>query len=354
MRRTRAASLRAAVVGVGSFGRHHARIYGQMADRGVRLVGLVDTDPQSPRALADRLGVPLVPSVSRLPEDIDIASIAVPTTSHRAVAEPLLRRGVHCLVEKPLAGCTADAQALVAAAEAGGACLQVGLVERFNPVMAALDRLGEPPVYVEIHRLAPFRARANDVGVVMDLMIHDLDILNHLVGEDASEVSAVGVALSGPHEDVANARLTYPSGCVANVTASRVSDQRMRRIRIFARRGYLSLDYDRREARIVRPTRPIRAWDARIADLAARPADLDDTRTSGRRPAFEERLRTERLPIAEGEPLRAEIEALVDCIAQGAYPAVDGGAGLRALTLAERILRDVHGPGRRPPSLPCS
>ena len=174
--------LRAAVVGAGAFGRHHARIYSEMAAEGVRLVGLVDIDPRGPRALAERLDVPLVGSIGALPEPVDLVSVVVPTTAHRSVAAPLLRQGIHCLVEKPIADSTPDARALVEAADLGGACLQVGHVERFNPVMAAVDRLGEAPLYIEVHRLAPFRARATDVGVVMDLMIHDLDILHHLVG----------------------------------------------------------------------------------------------------------------------------------------------------------------------------
>lgn len=340
MRQEAEGPLRAAVIGVGAFGRHHARIFDEMPGDAVRLVGLVDIDERGPRPLADKLGVPLVRRVEELPERIDVASVAVPTTEHRRIAEPLLRRGVHCLVEKPIAGSSADARALVAAAEGAGACLQVGLVERFNPVTAALDRLGEPPVYVEVHRLAPFHGRASDVGVVMDLMIHDLDILNHLVGEEASDVRAVGVSVTGGHEDVANARITFPSGCVANVTASRVSEQRMRRIRVFTRAGYLSLDYDGREARLVRPRIP--RWTARIADLAAQPPDLGDMRTSGRRPPFEEHLRTERLPIAEAEPLRSEIEALVHTVRGAHRPGVPGADGLRALALAERILADLH------------
>jgi predicted dehydrogenase len=337
------AALRAAVIGVGAFGRHHARIFHEMGGEDVRLVGLVDLDVEGPRPIADSLGVPLVSSVDELPGGVDVVSVAVPTTAHRRVAEPLLRRGVHCLVEKPIAGSTADAQALVNAAESAQACLQVGLVERFNPVTAALDRLGDAPIYVEVHRLAPFPARALDVGVVMDLMIHDLDILNHLVGEEAQDVRAVGVCISGEHEDVVNARVTFPSGCVANLTASRVSDQRMRRIRIFTRSGYLSLDYDGREARIVRPRRrKIAGWGEQIADLAARPALLDDTRTSGRRPAFEELLRTERLRIDDAEPLRAEIESLVDAVRHGRRPSVCGVDGLRALGLAERILASIR------------
>jgi predicted dehydrogenase len=309
--------LRAAVVGVGAFGRHHARIYGGLASEGVRLVGLVDVDPVGPRALAEQLGVPLVPRVEDLPEDVDVVSVAVPTLAHRAVAEPLLRRGIHCLVEKPLAGSTADARALVAAAAEGHAALQVGLVERFNPVRSALARLGSRPVFLEVHRLAPFPSRAADVGVVLDLMIHDLDLVNHLVGEEASRVEAVGLSVAGPHEDIANARITFPSGCVANVTASRVSLGRQRRFRIFAPGAYLSLDYDKREALLVRP-----------AAGAARPGGGGAGGV----------LEVEPLPIHDAEPLREEISALVSAVRDGRRPEVEAKDGLRALGLAERIL----------------
>lgn len=307
--------LRAAVIGVGSFGRHHARIFRELEREGVTLVGLVDTDPNGPRDVAAELGVPLVESVDALPGPIDVVSVAVPTVDHRRVAEPLLLRGVHCLVEKPLAGSTADAGALVDAAHRGNAVLQVGLVERFNPVRSALDRLGAPPAFLEVHRLAPFSTRSTDVGVVMDLMIHDLDLVNHLVGEEAERVEAVGVPVLGPHEDMANARITFPSGCVANVTASRASLQRMRRFRIFSTDGYLALDYDRKHALLVRP------------------------------PQGDSGLVTEELPIRDAEPLRAELAALVAAIREERRPEVGGPDGLRALALAERILADL---GSRP------
>jgi predicted dehydrogenase len=316
-----ASPLRVGVVGVGAFGRHHARIYHDLgAD--VRLVGLVDTDPRGPREVAERLRVPLVRRVEDLPEPPDLVSVAVPTADHRRIAEPLLRAGIHCLVEKPLAGSSVDARALVAAARAGNAILQVGLVERFNPVRQALDRLGSPPSYLEVHRLAPHSPRGADVGVVMDLMIHDLDLIHALVGEEAEEVEAVGVAVVGPHEDVANARSTFPSGCVANVTASRVALARRRRFQVFSPEAWLSLDFDRREALLMRPQ----------ADLGDRdPREL---------------LEPQKLPIQDAEPLREELAALVRAVRRRARPEVGGAEGLRALCLAERILEAIAG-GRR-------
>lgn len=309
--------LRAAVVGVGAFGRHHARIYHELAAEGVRLVGLVDIDPEGPKDLAEKFGVPLVRTVDDLPESVDVVSVAVPTVDHRAVAEPLLSRGVHCLVEKPLAGSSTDAEALVRAAEAGNAVLQVGLVERFNPVRSALDCLGARPAFVEVHRLALFSPRANDVSVVMDLMIHDLDLLHLLIGEEAERIEAVGVPVVGPHEDIVNARISFPSGCVANVTASRVSLQRMRRFRIFSRDGYLSLDYDSQKAVLVRPPH-------------------------GMPPATDGVFEIEEIPIHDAEPLREEIVALVEAIREGRRPSVGGREGLDALRLTERILDALH------------
>lgn len=325
--------VRAAVVGVGAFGRHHARIYRELEDQGVRLVGLVDVDPGAPGVLAKSLGVPLVPTLDQLPGPVDLVSVAVPTADHRRIAEPLLLKGVSCLVEKPLAGSTRDAQALVDAAARGGALLQVGLVERFNPVLEALSRLGGPPAFLEVHRLAPYSFRASDTGVVMDMMIHDLDILNHLVGEEPERVDAVGVPVVSAHEDIVNARLTYPSGAVANVTASRVSLQRMRRIRIFSREAYLSLDYDRREALLVRRSARLDEWTAGVGKGVARTAAP---------PAFQDLLLSEKLPIHDGEPLKEELVAAVEAVRSGSPPRVSGDEGLRALRLAERILGDLR------------
>ena len=338
------ARLRAAVIGVGSFGRHHARIYGELASHGIELVGLVDIDPEGPRPLADRLGVPLVPHVEALPGPIDLASVAVPTSVHRSIAEPLLRSGVHCLVEKPVAGNTREARALVEAAHAGGARLQVGLVERFNPVLQALDRLGEPPVYIEAHRESPPTLRVTDVGVVLDLMIHDLDIVGHIVGSTVADVQATAVRVLGAHEDIANARLTYANGCVANVTASRVAERRARTLRVFTRRGFVDLDYDRREAFLVRPTpcdeNGHDAWESRIRSLANRRPALGEVVL----PRFEDVLERERVALVDREPLRAEIESLVEAVRGGYAAPVGGEDALRALGQAERILDAVRDP----------
>ena len=327
---------RVAVIGVGAFGRHHARIYGELTQAGeARLIGLIDREPARSKELGDRLNVPVVPRLEDLPEPVDAVTVAVPTKAHRAVAEPLLARGVHCLVEKPIAADVAEAAALVAAARRGGAVLQVGHVERFNPVMAAVDRLRIQPVFLEVHRLAPYTFRSADVGVVTDLMIHDLDIVLHLVGEEPVRVEAVGVPVIGPHEDIANARLEFPSGAVANVTASRVSLNKMRRIRLFSKDAYVSLDYGKHEALLVRKSEKLtRAELERVAGASGDLAGLAGA-------DFGELLSTEMLPIDEVEPLKEELRSFLGCVRSGTMPQVGGEAGARALALAERILAAI-------------
>ena len=327
---------RVAVVGVGAFGRHHARIYGELTQAGEAvLVGLVDRDPTRAKELADRWNVPVVSRVEDLPGPVDAVTVAVPTSFHLSVAEPLLARGVHCLVEKPIAADVAEAERLVAAARRGGAVLQVGHVERFNPVMAAVDRLKIRPVFLEVHRLAPYTFRSSDVGVVTDLMIHDLDIVLHLVGEEPVRVDAVGVPVIGPREDIANARLEFPSGAVANVTASRVSINKMRKIRLFSRDAYVSLDYDKRQALLVRKSAKLSK--AELERAAGASGDLTGLAGAD----FGDLLSTDMLPIDEAEPLKEEIRSFLHSVRTGTPPKVGGEAGARALGLAQRILASI-------------
>ncbi len=338
-----AAPVRVAVVGVGGFGRHHARIYGELSSSGeARLVGIVDKDPARRAEWASRLSVAAAARVEDLPEAPEAVTVAVPTAFHREVAEPLLARGVHCLVEKPIAASAADGEALVAAAARGKAVLQVGHVERFNPVMAAVERLGVKPAFLEVHRLAPFTFRGGDVGVVMDLMIHDLDIVRHLVGEEPDGVDAVAVSVLGGREDIANARLSFPSGAVANVTASRVSLGKMRKIRIFSSDAYVSLDYDKRQALLVRKSP---ALTRAVLEQAGGAGGL----VALAKHDFGDLLHTEELPIEEAEPLKAEIREFLGAARGGAKPRVSGVDGVGALRLAERILSAAarrRAPGR--------
>ncbi|MCC7139096.1 MAG: Gfo/Idh/MocA family oxidoreductase [Planctomycetes bacterium] len=326
---------RVAVVGVGGFGRHHARIYGELTQAGeAKLVGLVDRDVARAKEHGDKVGVPVVARLEDLPERPDAVTVAVPTSLHGDVAEPLLRAGVHCLVEKPVASTSAQARRLVEAARAGGAVLAVGHVERFNPVLAAVERLGVRPVFLEVHRLAPYTFRSRDVGVVMDLMIHDLDIVLHLVGEAPSRVEAVGVPVIGPHEDIANARLDFPSGAVANVTASRVSINRMRKIRVFSKDAYVSLDYDKRQAVLVKTT-------DRLREVSEDPAALAALAAAGTPLAFADLVSSEFLAIDDAEPLKEELRGFVAAVREGGEPRVGGEDGARALALAETILASI-------------
>ncbi len=357
--------LRAAVIGVGSFGRHHARIYDELRPRGVELVGLVDIDDRGPRPLAERLGVPLVRTIEELPGRPDVVSIATPTREHERIALPLLAGGVHCLVEKPAGGSSEAVARLRLAAEAGHAHLQVGMVERYNPVLDALVALRGEPLYVEVQRLSPPTPRVTDVGVVLDLMIHDLDLLSRIVGRDVVEVRATGVRLLGRHEDVASARIVFDDGCVAQVTASRVAETRCRTIRVFGRQGYLVLDCDRQEARQIEPVAGPEAgdWALRVEHLARRglggsdaepAAGSDSLHAAHLAPVLappvapEDGLASRPIELPRREPLKAEIEDWLDCVRSGRRPQADGEAAFRALALSERILEAIERRGLGP------
>ena len=302
--------LRGAVIGLGAMGRHHARILA--STEGAQLVATCD--PDLARAAEHARGGLAVATPDELPKDLDVAIVSAPTTLHRAIAEPLLRRGVACLVEKPIASSREDADALIAAAQEGGALLAVGHAERYNPALLAVrDRIVRPQ-FIESHRLGVFPDRSLDVDVVLDLMIHDLDLLFWLAGGDLQDVRAVGVNVLTPRVDIANARLTVSSGCVANLTASRVSAEITRKIRIFGRDSYVSVD--------------LRAQSAEIVTLA--PGEP--------RPE----IRREKIVPGEGplpEPLRLEQEALLRCLrGESAVPGVTGEEGRRALDAALRVL----------------
>ncbi len=312
--------LRGAVIGLGAMGKHHARI--MASTPGVRLVATCDADVA--RAAEHAHGGEAVAAVDDLPGDLDVAVIAAPTTAHRAIAEPLLRRGVACLVEKPIASSREDADAMIEAARRGGAVLAVGHAERFNPgVRRVRDRI-ERPLFVESHRLGVFPARSLDVDVVLDLMIHDLDLVLWLAGGEVVDVQAVGVAVLTGRVDIANARVTLSSGCTANLTASRVSAEMTRKFRVFQRDAYISLD------------------------LPAQSADVV-TLAPGGGPMPE--IRRERIEPAEGpkpEPLRLEQEAFLACVrGETPSPGVTGDEGRRALDAALRVLDAMADHARR-------
>ncbi len=306
-------NLRVAVVGVGYLGRFHALIYSRLP--GVELVGVADSDPETARRVAGECGCPAYGSGSDLLDRVDAVSIVVPTTAHLDEARPFLERGVHMLLEKPIAATEEAGREIVRLAQASGAILQIGHLERFNAgVMALAERIRRPR-FIEAHRMGGFVARATDVDVVSDLMIHDIDIILSLVGADITAISAVGTPVLTPHVDIANARLEFANGTVANVIASRVSEKKMRRIRVFEENRYESLDFiDQRIETAYPKARPGEAWPEVV---------------------------TETLQIEPVKPLDAELAAFVDCVKTGQPPLVDGAVGQKALEVALRVKREI-------------
>ncbi|HVP15479.1 MAG TPA: Gfo/Idh/MocA family oxidoreductase, partial [Terriglobales bacterium] len=304
-------------------GEKHARVYRGLS--GVSLAGVYDRESARARAVAERHGCAAFPSAEALLEACDAVSVAVPTVGHRAAAERALAAGRHVLVEKPMAATVEEADALVAAARRSGAILQVGQVERFNPALLAARPFVREPKFVEAHRLALFQPRALDVDVVFDLMIHDLDAVLDMVGALPTSISAVGVAVLSENEDIANARLEFPGGCVANLTASRVSQERLRRIRFFQADAYLSLDLFEKSAEI------LRVDAAELRRLVAE--------GGGAVPAAIASGAIERapLPVDAGEPLALELEAFVRSLEGHGPGAASAEAGRAALAVAAEV-----------------
>ncbi len=273
-----ARDVRAAVVGVGHLGRLHAEKYAALD--GVALVGVVDVDAERAHAVATALGTRVFADHRALAGAVDCATVAVPTRAHAAVAADLLAGGIDVLVEKPLASSVAEGAALVAAAAAAGRILQVGHVERFNPALRAAAEVVTEPRFLECHRLAPFTERGTDVDVIRDLMIHDLDVIQHFVGADVAAVESVGVPVLTALVDIANARIRFANGCIANVTASRVSVKRERKLRIFQPEAYVAIDYDQRTVRIFR--RVAAATAGALAEITVAEHDVGAGRSAAR------------------------------------------------------------------------
>ena len=301
------------VVGVGHLGRHHARLYAE--DPNAELVAVVDSDQTRAEAIAAEYGCLPFTEVSRIPEQVCAASIAVPTVHHCRIAVELLQSGRDVLVEKPLTKDLGEADRILAAAAGNDRIVMVGHTERFNPAVAALAKVVDRPRFFEIHRLAAFSSRSTDIDVVLDLMIHDLDLLLHLDGTDPVSVDAVGVAALTDKVDIANARIRFDSGCVANLTASRISTEPVRRIRVFQDRTYLSCDTAIRKVERYR--------------LVAG----DDGRPE---------IRHDILDVPEGEPLGNELKAFLDAVRHRTAPPVEGAEGRRAVELAYRVLASIE------------
>ena len=306
-------ALRIAVIGVGHLGRHHARILSSL--NGARLVAVVDTVVDRAAEAAAATGVRALTDFRELFGQVDAVTVAVPTELHRDVALPFLERGIGVMVEKPMARSIEEADELIAAARASGATLGVGHTERYNPAVTAVLPLVTSPRFIEVHRLGVFPDRSLDIDVVFDLMIHDLDIILALVRSDVESIEAVGVPVLTPRFDIANARLRFASGCIANVTASRISRERVRKIRFFQPDAYISIDYAAQE---------VEGW--RLV-----PRD-------GGRPSIEGGP----LPVERDEPLRRELADFVRAAQSRSAPLVDGHAGRRALELATRIARKME------------
>lgn len=299
--------LRVGVVGVGHIGTNHARLYAGVENG--EFTAIYDTDGAKAEQVAREFGTTAASSLKDFAARIDAASIATPTSSHFEVARELLEAGKHLLIEKPIAEKTADASALAELAAKRQLVLQVGHVERFNPVLGALEERLTRPRFIEAHRLSPYPNRSTDIGVVLDLMIHDLEIILHLVRSPVDTIDAVGVPVLSRGEDIANARLRFENGCVANVTSSRISPERMRKIRVFQEDAYLSLDYQTQTGDIYRRS----ATGINREDVAIEP----------------------------GEPLKRQLAAFIECAATGRAPKVSGLEATAALELAVEITRRI-------------
>lgn len=305
--------IRLGVVGVGYLGRFHALIYSRMPN--VQLVGVVDVDQETARRVADECQCEAFDQARKLLGKVDAVSIVVPTSAHLDEARPFLQAGVHMLLEKPIASTVEAGEEIVRLAEESAVILQIGHLERFNAgVMALAERIRKPR-FIEAHRMGGFVERATDVDVVSDLMIHDIDIILSLVKSDITAISAVGTPVLTQHVDIANARLEFANGTVANVIASRVSEKKMRRIRVFEQNRYESLDFiDQRIETAYPKPRPGENWPEVVM---------------------------EQLDIDPVKPLDAELAAFVDCVTEGTPPLVDGRVGQEALRVAMRVKQEI-------------
>ena len=323
--------LRVAVIGVGHLGQHHARLLASI--EGVELVGICDTNPSRAAEITAKFGGESFGDVRDLLRRVDAVTIAAPTISHVELALPFLEAGIATLVEKPIASSVEDAERLIDAAERGGAVLATGHTERFNPAVAAALPLIAEPRFIEIHRLGTFPERSLDIDVIFDLMIHDLDLLLAVVKSEVASIEAVGVDVLTPKADIANARLRFASGCIANVTASRISRERVRKARFFQKDAYVSIDYAAQELEMYRlvqqPSGNARDGLSAVEGHGARPI-----------------IHGGKVDVPREEPLRRELEDFVDAVRTGRSPGVTGRDGRDALALATRVAdkmeRELH------------
>jgi predicted dehydrogenase len=325
-----------AVVGVGHLGKEHARILSDM--KGVELVGVADLNAEQARTVADRVGCRAFIGFRSLLHLAKAAVIAVPTTQHHAIAREFLQCGIPLLVEKPLAATLDQAEDLVALAARHRTLLQVGHIERFNPALEELQQFSFQPKFIECERLGAFTGRSFDIGVVMDLMIHDLDILLTLTRARVRSVEALGVSVFGGHEDVANARLTFDDGCVANVSASRASFAVRRNMQIWSPEGFVALDFVNRRLTLVQPSADLRRHGLNPARLDPASRAMLKTELFGRHLEITERD----CQRSGADQLTRELQHFVDCVRKGAQPCVNGEDGRNAVALATQILDRIQ------------
>jgi predicted dehydrogenase len=351
--------LAVAVVGAGAFGRNHARVYHELQKRGdaVSLAAIVDTDTARAQGLAAQFGARACRSVGELLDAVrvDAASVAVPTVHHRDVAKALLQAGVNVLIEKPLASTLEEADDLICAAREANRIAQVGHLERFNPAVAATVPLVTQPMFFEVHRLSPFGSRALDVDVVLDLMIHDLDIVLSFVHSPLKEVRAVGLPILSGKVDIANVRIEFESGCVANFTASRVSTERVRKLRFFQPQQYVSVDYSRQDVLLI-------SVDPQSPEAAAARAEGGELRTgifnmeaiqraiaarAKKAVGIPPQFKIEKPKVVQQEPLKAELSSFLDAVRRSTPPLVSLEDGRRALAAALEILEAIRSHAER-------
>jgi predicted dehydrogenase len=329
-----------AVVGCGRMGQLHARVYSQMPQ--VRLVGMYDADPDVAAAAKDKYGGEVFTDLDALAQRVRAVTIAVPTQFHATVARPLLKRGVACLIEKPLAKDVDEGKQIVQWSKESNALVQVGHIERFNPIVRSMSKLSVRPRFIEVIRISPLTFRSIDVGVVLDMMIHDIDIVLKLARSKIAQIDAVGVSVIGggvgaagggpAPEDICNARLRFDNGCVANLTASRLALKTERKLRVFSSDAYVSIDYQKKYGIVARRSENLNAIRDAVAKIrAGEIEDLSDLN-------YAELVHVEELQIDDIEPLRAELESFVDCVNTGSPPEVSAEDGLAAVETATRIV----------------
>jgi len=337
--------VKVAVLGTGALGQHHVRIYSELAAVGqVEFVGVFDSMAEVARKIAGKHSVKVFGSVAEVVAQADAVSVVTPTVTHFELAKQFLNARKHVLVEKPMTDNTDEAAQLVQLAQQNDCVLQVGHVERFNPVFKYLETAAPHPRFIETHRLSPYPARSTDIGVVLDLMIHDLDVVLAFVKSPVTSVDAVGIPVLSKSEDIANARLRFANGCVANLTVSRVSPERMRKIRVFSggdQPSYISLDYRAQEGFIYRIARDGEEESSILKKVLA--AKLGMGKDSTIVSEFGgKRIVREPVPIAKDEPLKLELQHFVECVREKQTPMVSGESAKQALDLAFEITRQVQ------------